>query len=435
MASMPNPRDEHRTKISTPVEILQLNGQTSGAASGYGPDARTDGEIIVPPGAQSDFMRTLGDFCAQLSRLRKEAGISVEVLAKDSRVPLGRSQIYDTLRGQVSSPPSWEFVQAFVSKCATHADRASISLPTDLEYWRREHGLLAHLHEKSRGRSAVVSPTEPVRLGRDGGGRVLTVQETSTYRLPPGPDGRQSRIGVITSDIRQVRCADIWVNSENTDMVMARVQECSVSAIIRYEGAERDAGGRVVVDHVADELEAKVAALRPLGPCGVVVTGAGELARRNGVRFVIHVAAVHGAPGAGFQPVKEIGRCVANALTAAEDLVDPRTPATVLFPLLSCGEAGGEILPTAQALIHTAVNHLRAVPGSRIGTVLFLAYTDVELWACLQALGQVSALSREVPASRAGQVRRGPVPPGPGGARRPSGDRGSGQIRWQLRRS
>ncbi|MFJ1542256.1 macro domain-containing protein [Micromonospora chalcea] len=432
---MPKSRDEHRTKMWTPGEILQFNGRTSGAAAGHAPDALADVEVAAHLSAESDFTRMLGDFCARLSRLRREAGISVEVFAKDSRIPLGRSQIYDTLRGRVSLPPSWEFVQAFVWKCAAHANRASLSLPADLEYWRREHGLLLHLHEKTRDRPAVVSPAEALRVRGDGGGRVLTVQETIAYRLPPDADGRRLRIGVITSDIRQVRCADIWVNSENTDMVMARVQECSVSAIIRYEGAERDASGRVVVDHIADELEAKAASLRPLGPGEVVVTGAGELARRNGVRFVIHAAAVHGAPGAGFQPVKEIGRSVANALTAAEELAHPESPATVLFPLLSCGEAGGEIAPTAQTLIHTAVNHLRSVPASRVGTVLFLAYTDTELRACLQALDQVPALSREAPDSGSGQVRRGPVPPRPGGGRRPSGDRGSGQVRRSLRRS
>ena len=40
---------------------------------------------------------------------------------------------------------------------------------------------------------------------------------------------------------------------------------------------------------------------------------------------------------------------------------------------------------TATLLIHAARNHLRAASTSRVGTVLFLAYTDLELKACLAA--------------------------------------------------
>ncbi|MEV4638033.1 macro domain-containing protein [Actinoplanes sp. NPDC049548] len=226
---------------------------------------------------------------------------------------------------------------------------------------------------------------------------MLTVQHSDVRTLPPSRDGERRRIGVVTGDLRQVRGADIWINSENTDMVMARVQERSVSAIIRYEGASRDAAGRVLVDHIANELEAKVAGLRPIGPGGVVVTGAGDLSR-YGVRHVIHAAAVHGAPGAGFQPIKEMGRCVANALEAAETVTPDGHPATVLFPLLGCGDAGGAVTEIAPTLIHTAVNHLR-VAANRVGCVLFLAWTQEELTACQDALN--AATDAHVPAQRA----------------------------------
>jgi hypothetical protein len=71
---------------------------------------------------------------------------------------------------------------------------------------------------------------------------------------------------------------------------------------------------------------------------------------------------------------------------------------TILFPLLGAGEGGGDVPSTARTLIHAAVNYLRAAPTTRIGTVLFLAYTDVELDACLDALDEVKDL-QAVPAS------------------------------------
>ena len=70
----------------------------------------------------------------------------------------------------------------------------------------------------------------------------LTRTEKFSYRLR---GTRDKQIGVITGDIRQVRRIDVWVNSENTNMQMARYFDRSVSSAIRYSGA-RKVGGRVV---------------------------------------------------------------------------------------------------------------------------------------------------------------------------------------------
>src|SRR5262249_50445112 len=102
------------------------------------------------------------------------------------------------------------------------------------------------------------------------------------------------RLGIVIGDIRHVSHVDIWVNSENTDMRMARHTDYSISAIIRYDGAKRDDEGRVVEDLIADELERKVAGRRPVAPATVLATGSGMLAESNGVRLVLHIAAVQG---------------------------------------------------------------------------------------------------------------------------------------------
>ena len=57
-------------------------------------------------------------------------------------------------------------------------------------------------------------------------------------------NGKQ--IGLIAGDITNVKVADIWVSSENTNMEMARFFDRSVSASIRYFGAKRGEGGRVI---------------------------------------------------------------------------------------------------------------------------------------------------------------------------------------------
>jgi O-acetyl-ADP-ribose deacetylase (regulator of RNase III) len=194
------------------------------------------------------------------------------------------------------------------------------------------------------------------------------------------------RIGVITGTILRVRCADIWVNSENTDMEMSRFTEFSVSGIIRYWGAERDPSGRVTADLIANGLAAAVGDRRPVAPGSVFVTGAGALTASNNVRHVIHVAAVQGEPGSGFRQVRRVGQCVTNALIEAERLTRAGRPArTILFPLLGVGVAGAELTSTVQTLLDAAVNYLIATATTTLSTIYFLAYTDLEL-AALDAI-------------------------------------------------
>jgi len=127
---------------------------------------------------------------------------------------------------------------------------------------------------------------------------LLPHSATMLWRL--GPKRRRARmVGIVTGDIRRARNIDVWVNSENTGMAMARFEEYSISAIIRFDGATLDESGRVVDDQIATELTDKLADRTPVPPGTAVVTGSGELTRRYGVRYVIHVAAVYGEPGEG----------------------------------------------------------------------------------------------------------------------------------------
>jgi O-acetyl-ADP-ribose deacetylase (regulator of RNase III) len=211
--------------------------------------------------------------------------------------------------------------------------------------------------------------------------RALDSSEIQLYQVTglAGPPNRY--VGIVCGDLRRVRCADVWVNSENTEMLMARFDEFSVSSIIRYEGARRDDVGRVVDDCIAEELARKVAGRRPVPPGTAITTGSGALSRSN-VRHIVHVAAVQGEPGAGFRQAREVGRCVTSVM-AEVDAIDARpAPETILFPLLGMGQGGGDLKPTISSLVGAAVDYFGTTPRTRITTVFFLAYTDVELAAC-----------------------------------------------------
>jgi len=246
----------------------------------------------------------------------------------------------------------------------------------------REAALVRRLTEVSARRAAAAAAPTPAVLQR---------QQTFWYQLrrTPGPGKRW--VGMITGDVRRVHGIDAWVNPENTDMMMARIHDFSMSGIVRYEGARRDATGRVVADLIADELAAAVRDRRPVSPGIAIVTSAGELTRTHGVRFVIHSATVEGQPGAGYRPIRDLDRAMALALSAAEhpltDGVGPMEPArSVLFPLLGSGTGGGDVELIARTLLLAAVDHLSRSMSSTPERVLFLAYTDAELAACLRVL-------------------------------------------------
>ena len=210
---------------------------------------------------------------------------------------------------------------------------------------------------------------------------VLTYQDQLLYELTPAGRGPTARLGIVTGDVRRVTCAHVWVNPENTAMRMARVEDFSVSAIIRYRGARRDASGAVVDDCIADDLERAVAGRRPVPPGTAIVTGSGELARSNGVRAVIHVASVHGEPGEGYRQVRNVGLCVTNALAEAEQLEGAES---ILFPLLGAGMGGGAPEPTVTAMLGAAVDRLATVDRPLMAVYL-LAYTARELAVCRAA--------------------------------------------------
>ncbi|WP_091192092.1 macro domain-containing protein [Micromonospora narathiwatensis] len=226
----------------------------------------------------------------------------------------------------------------------------------------------------------------------------LERQETHWYRVRNSAGQGRRLIGIVTGDIRRVHDIDAWVNSENTDMMMARIHDFSTSGIIRYEGAARDSTGRVLADLVADDLALAVRDRRPVTPGIAIVTSAGELTRSHGVKFVIHMAAVEGEPGEGYRPIRDLDGAVVRGLTAAANPVRHdgtrlEPAASVLFPLIGAGSAGGDLEAIARTLLLAAVDYLARSAGPAPERVLFLAYTDRELAVCRTTLDSCPGLN------------------------------------------
>lgn len=233
---------------------------------------------------------------------------------------------------------------------------------------------------KLRRRDSPVHEVLDLRIGTTP--KELTRTEMFSYQLRNVPD---KQIGLITGDIRYVKGIDVWVNSENTNMQMARHFDRSISSVIRYYGAKRN-GGRVVEDVVANELTSLVGEYADVPAGEIVATGSGELELANGVKKIFHAASVVGQIGKGYTPIADIAVCVRNALQLADSpkFGDVELK-TILFPIMGTGAGRGKLEEKARELIHAAISHLERVPCG-IDRVYFLALTERDLAVCQQVL-------------------------------------------------
>jgi O-acetyl-ADP-ribose deacetylase (regulator of RNase III) len=213
--------------------------------------------------------------------------------------------------------------------------------------------------------------------------RTLATEPPRIFRVPDSPG---LRIGVLTGGLQHIKDIDIWVNSENTNMQMARFYDRSGSAVIRYYGARKDATGEVTQDIIAEELHSLMKDKPSVPPGTILVTAPGELKKR-GVKWIFHAAAVQGQLGKGYKPVPDINDCIRNALEMA-NLPKYRKSkcASILFPLFGTGTGGAKVNKAVKELIDATINYLQHDPSSTIKDVYFLALTDRQRDACIDAL-------------------------------------------------
>jgi O-acetyl-ADP-ribose deacetylase (regulator of RNase III) len=205
---------------------------------------------------------------------------------------------------------------------------------------------------------------------------------------------KNRKIGLITGDIRHIDGIDIWVNSENTNMQMARFFDRSICGVIRYLGARKDDTGLVVDDLIADQLNA-IVKQKTVPPGTVICTDPGELARSHGVVAIMHVAAVTGQLGFGYCPVADLGECVRNVLYRVDQTEELRkTPKSILFPLLGTGTAKGNPEELVPPQIGAAVAYLEDRASTAIETVWFLVHTIKHFEICTDILADMSSRCR-----------------------------------------
>jgi hypothetical protein len=221
-------------------------------------------------------------------------------------------------------------------------------------------------------------------------------------------------VGIVGGNLRNVnlgaslhkRPIDVWVNSENVNMQMARPYDLSISAMIRYLGAERDDTGTIVRDAIADELREKMQGRQLVNPGEVVSTSAGALERSHRVKRIFHVASVYGVVGAGFHAIANAEHFVAGR-TKSEAGGEKRTASSMLFPLLATGTARADIIQSARRQVGTAVNYLRSRGEFTCAERVYFLAPDETVRAGLRvALAELGVIKPKPAATKANRSRK-----------------------------
>lgn len=206
------------------------------------------------------------------------------------------------------------------------------------------------------------------------------------------------KLALITGDLRNVRGIDVWVNSENTNMQMARYYDFAVSSVIRFEGARRTRTGHVAEDLIQQELDEIMDGERSVPEAEVIATGPGEL-KKYGVKAIFHAASVRGATGEGYEPIRGIHRCVTNALALMDDPEKNGVGtglSSILIPLLGVALVRGDFRPLLQRQVEAALEYLIENPASNVENVYFLAWSEQELALCQSVFRSSDSLGTPV---------------------------------------
>ena len=231
-----------------------------------------------------------------------------------------------------------------------------------------------------------------------GAGSKPAPRSKTCYRLTATPE---KSICIYGGDIKSLKGVDVWVNSENTNMQMARFFDRSVSSVIRYLGAKKNHAEVVVDDTVAEALAATVGESNEVPAGSVIVTTSGQLLETHRVKKIFHVAAVTGVVGGGYGPVRNLADCVCNALDKADSArCRGDDLKSIVFPLLGAGTGGGDLASTVKVLLDAAIDYLSHNPESAIDRVGFAAWSVEEVDACRRYLDRSTAVVREGPVAQ-----------------------------------
>jgi len=187
----------------------------------------------------------------------------------------------------------------------------------------------------------------------------------------------RQKIGIKTGNVSATKDVEVWVNSENTDMLMDRFFGRSVSATIRSLGAKKHEGSRAIYeDTIGKALQRELGVRNFVKPGTVLVTESGELERTHNVKRIFHVASVAGNIGAGLSTtLANIRLSIDNVLAA----IAKARHRSALVPLLGTGQGGFPAAEVAPVLVKGAREFFAANPKSPLGEIYFVAYSEGDL--------------------------------------------------------
>lgn len=169
--------------------------------------------------------------------------------------------------------------------------------------------------------------------------------------------------------IELVTGVDVLVSSENIYFEMSKTFRRTVSGSLRRAGATKDAVGRITDDVIARQLSDWVRNFGvpglPVAAGTVAVTSPGALAAQ-GVRRILHAAvATPSATGDGYETAPAaVAAAVRRVfqLAAAERRAGRAPLRSVALPLLGAGRGGLDARTSAEAVVGTLEQVLRADP-------------------------------------------------------------------------
>jgi len=241
-----------------------------------------------------------------------------------------------------------------------------------------------------------------------------TDKEARTYRYTSKKHGEhETRIYLATGNMFEMRGIDVFVNTENHYMQMARVFEsATVSSLLRYEGALIK-NGYVKEDTVQNQLNDQLRTDDydiPIGEGWVIPTYAGHpqsnLVTRNKARFIFHASTVkvdRYTPKKPLIPLKPpaIKPAVINCLEMVQKIDAKKgdlTPTgfnwqrvdldgdgkyrpleSVIFPIFGTGHAGLPIAEAIPFMLKGVQQYLRDNPSITLKKIHICVYAEEDL--------------------------------------------------------
>jgi ADP-ribose pyrophosphatase len=268
-------------------------------------------------------------------------------------------------------------------------------------YWLQDHMKSAEDRRQlinsfwSQGRSKVNAPSAAPPAGQGPTGQGPLGLSTVRYAIKGKPD---LLIGYKTGAIDRIKDVSIWVNSENTDMMMDRFLGKSVSASIRHLGANKDENDNVIEDTIEEALRSAVGRRAHVKIGTVLVTESGALVATHEVQQIFHAATVEGiGAGLGVKADRtKLAQCVDRLLKRADDennrvwriWTRRKRLESILIPMLGAGDGGLPVEDVAQTIIPAAIEYFRYSETPTLKEIYFLAYASRHKSACDQVLDQ-----------------------------------------------